>query len=129
MTDGMSSPSKWETGRVMRRLVRRKFARGAAAAALSLPVAFGVPAIGRAAGPKTITIGMDFALTGAEAEEATTELDGAQLAVEDANAKHTVAGYELRTIVLNDATATAGGYDPALSATNARRFAESSSVV
>jgi len=127
--DGMSSPSMWQTGRVMRRSGRRKFVRGAAAAVLSLPVAFGVPAIGRAAGPKTITIGMDFALTGAGAEEATVELDGARLAVEEANAKHTIAGYEVRTIVLNDATAIAGGYDPALSATNARRFADSSSVV
>lgn len=129
MTDGMSSPSKGQAGRVMRGLGRRKFLRGVAAAALSLPAAFGVPAIGRAAGTKTITIGMDFALTGAEAEEATVELDGAQLAVEEANANHTVAGYELRTIVLNDATATAGGYDPAQSATNARMFAENSSVV
>jgi len=113
----------------MRRLRRRKFVRSAAAAALSLPVAFGVPLTGRAAGTNTITIGMDFALTGAEAEEATTELDGARLAVEEANAKHTVPGYELRTIVLNDATATAGGYDPVQSATNARMFAENSSVV
>lgn len=129
MTDGMSSPSKWQTGRAMCRFGRRKLVRGAAAAALSLPAAFGVPAIGHAAGIKTITIGMDFALTGAEAEEATVELDGAQLAVEEANAEHTVAGYELRTIVLNDATATAGGYDPAQSATNARKFAENSSVV
>jgi branched-chain amino acid transport system substrate-binding protein len=51
------------------------------------------------------------------------------LAIEEANAKHTVAGYELRTVVLNDATATAGGYDPAQAATNARILAENSSVV
>ncbi len=113
----------------MRGSGRGKFVRGAAAAVLSLPVAFGAPAIGHAAGTKTITIGMDFALTGAEAEEATVELDGALLAVEEANAKHTVAGYELRTIVLNDATATAGGYDPAQAASNARNFTESPSVV
>jgi hypothetical protein len=49
----------------------------AAAAWILLPAAFGVPASGRAADAKTITIGMDFALTGAEAEEATIELDGA----------------------------------------------------
>ena len=128
MTDSVSSPSKWQTGPVVRRL-GRKFVRGAAAAALSLPAAFGVPAIGRAADTKTITIGMDFALTGAEAEEAAVELEGAQLAVEEANAKHTVPGYDLRTIVLNDATATAGGYDPGQAATNARTFAGNSSVV
>jgi len=45
MMDGMSSPSKWQTGRVMRRSGRGKIVRGAAAAALSLPVAFGMPAI------------------------------------------------------------------------------------
>jgi branched-chain amino acid transport system substrate-binding protein len=72
---------------------------------------------------------MDFALTGPEAEEATVELDGAKLAVEEANAKHVVPGYELRPIVLNDATTTAGGYDPAQAATNARMFAENPSVV
>jgi branched-chain amino acid transport system substrate-binding protein len=129
MTDGMSSRGKWSAARVVRRSGRRKFVFGAAAAVLNLPAAFGVPAIGHAAGTKTITIGMDFALTGAEAEEATVELDGAQLAVEEANAKHTVPGYEFRAIVLNDATATAGGYDPAQSATNARMFAQNSSVV
>jgi branched-chain amino acid transport system substrate-binding protein len=129
MTDGVSSQSKWQIGRVMCRLARRKFVRGVAAAALSLPAAYGVPATGRAAETKTITIGMDFALTGAEAEEATVELGGAQLAVEEANANHTVPGYELRTIVLNDATATAGGYDPAQSATNARMLAQNSAVV
>jgi branched-chain amino acid transport system substrate-binding protein len=112
----------------MRKLGRRKFVHGVVAA-LSLPTAVGVPAISRAADTKIVTIGMDFALTGAEAEEATVELDGAQLAVEEANAKHTVAGYELRTIVLNDATATAGGYDPAQAATNARMFAQNSAVV
>jgi len=129
MTDGMSSPSKWRTGRVMHRFGRKKLVRATAAAVLSLPVAFGVPAVGHTAGTKTITIGMDFALTGAEAEEATIELNGAQLAVEEANEKHTVAGYELRTIVLNDATATAGGYDPVQAATNARNFTENPSVV
>ena len=72
---------------------------------------------------------MDFALTGPEAEEATVELDGAKLAVEEANAKHVVPGYELRPIVLNDATTTAGGYDPAQAATNARMFAGNPSVV
>ncbi len=129
MSDGMGSPGQRQSGHVTRRLGRRKFVRGTAAAALSLPGAFGGPATGRAAGAKTITIGMDFALTGAEAEEATVELDGARLAVEEANQKDAVPGFELRTIVLNDATATAGGYDPAQAATNARTLAENPSVV
>ena len=128
MTDDMSSPRRRQSGGPIPRLGRRKLIR-AATTALSLPAVLGMPGIGRAAGTKTITIGMDFALTGAEAEEATVELDGARLAVEEANAKQTVPGYELRTIVLNDATTTAGGYDPAQAATNARMFAENSSVV
>jgi branched-chain amino acid transport system substrate-binding protein len=127
MTDSTSPPGKRQTGRTLHGFGRGKVVR--AAAALSLLTAFGVPSIARAADTKTITIGMDFALTGAEAEEATVELDGAQLAVEEANAKHIVVGYELRTIVLNDATATAGGYDPVQSATNARKFAGDPAVV
>jgi branched-chain amino acid transport system substrate-binding protein len=51
------------------------------------------------------------------------------LALEDANAKHLVPGYEFRAIVLNDATTTAGGYDPAQAATNARKFAVDPSVL
>jgi branched-chain amino acid transport system substrate-binding protein len=126
--DAMSWGHNWHIGRLTRELGRRKFVRGATAA-LSLSTTLGMPAIGRAAGTKIITIGMDFALTGAEAEEATVELDGARSAVEEANANHTVPGYELRTMVLNDATTTAGGYDPAQAATNARMFAEDPSVV
>jgi branched-chain amino acid transport system substrate-binding protein len=113
----------------MRKWGRKRLARGAAALVLGLPAAVGMPATGHAADTKTITIGMDFALTGAEAEEATVELDGAQLAIEEANANHTVPGYDLRTIVLNDATATAAGYDPAQAATNARTLTQNSSVV
>jgi branched-chain amino acid transport system substrate-binding protein len=93
-----------------------------------LPV-MGVPTVGHAAGPKILTVGMDFALTGAEAEEATVELDGARLALEDANARHLVPGYQFQSIVLNDATTTAGGYDPAQAATNARNFAGNPSVL
>lgn len=127
--DDMSSSGEQQTRRVMRKLGRRKFVRGAAVSALSLPAALAAPAIARAAGTQTIAIGMDFALTGAEAEEATAELDGARLAIEEANAKHTVPGYEFRTTILNDATATAGGYDPAQAATNARKFVDDPSVI
>jgi branched-chain amino acid transport system substrate-binding protein len=94
----------------------------------SLPV-LGRPAIGRAAGSKILSIGMDFPLTGEETEEGTTELDGARLAIEDANLRHMVPGYELQPVVLDDSTATAGGYDPAQAATNARKLAANPSVV
>ena len=44
---------------------------------------------------------------GAAAEDATNILHGAQLAIEEANAKGGIAGYEIRTLVLDNGTATA----------------------
>jgi len=89
----------------------------------------GGPPISHAAGLKVISIGMDAPLTGAEADEATGEMNSARLAIDEANARHLVPGYELQPILLSDATATAGGYDPAQAATNARMFANNPSVV
>ena len=109
--------------------LRKAVSVALATALIAVSPMIGDPTVGHAAGTKILTIGMDFALTGAEAEEATVELDGAQLALEDANARHLVPGYELRSIVLNDATTTAGGYDPAQAATNARKFAVDPSVL
>jgi branched-chain amino acid transport system substrate-binding protein len=85
-----------------------------------------------AAGPafaadKSLTIGITLPLTGADAEDATLIKDGAMLAIEDA--KSDVAGYKLNVIVLDNGTATAGQYDPAQAATNARKLVADASVV
>ena len=56
MTDGAGSPENGRTGRAKTQFGRRKFVRGAGAAALSLPAVFGAPAVSRAAGAKIISI-------------------------------------------------------------------------
>ena len=82
-----------------------------------------------AAAEKTIQIGLDFSLTGGDAASAQRMRDGALMAIDEANAKGTVKGYKLVPMVLDDATATAGQYDPAQAATNARKFVADKTVV
>jgi branched-chain amino acid transport system substrate-binding protein len=71
---------------------------------------------------KVIKVGIDLSLTGADAESATRILHGAQMAFDDANTKHEIPGYQLQVITYDDGTATAGQYDPAQAATNARKM-------
>ena len=61
---------------------------------------------------KLIKIGIDLSLTGADAESAQRILHGAQMAFDDANAKHEIPGYQLQVITYDDGTATAGQDDP-----------------
>jgi len=51
------------------------------------------------------------------------------LAIEEVNEKGGIAGLKIATIELNEATANAGGYDPAQSAANARKFVADPRVV
>ena len=81
------------------------------------------------AGDKFVTIGINLSLTGAAAEDATNMLRGAQLAIEEANARGGIDGYEIRALVLDDGTATAGQYDPAQAATNTRKMVTNPTVV
>jgi len=81
------------------------------------------------AGDKYVTVGINLSLTGAAAEDATNMLRGAQLAIEEANARGGVGGYEIRQLVLDDGTATAGQYDPAQAAINTRKMVVDSTVV
>jgi branched-chain amino acid transport system substrate-binding protein len=81
------------------------------------------------AGDKFVTIGINLSLTGAAAEDATNMLRGAQLAIEEANARGGVSGYEIRQLVLDDGTATAGQYDPAQAAINTRKMIVDATVV
>lgn len=78
---------------------------------------------------KFVTIGINLPLTGAAAEDATNILHGAVMAIEEANAKGGVAGYEIRSLILDDGTATAGQYDPAQAAINARKMVVEQSCV
>jgi branched-chain amino acid transport system substrate-binding protein len=78
---------------------------------------------------KVLTIGMSFPLTGSLALQAGVARDAAQYAVDEANDNGGVAGYKLRTLVLDDASTTTGQYDPALAATNARKMLQDASVI
>lgn len=81
------------------------------------------------AADKEITIGINLPLTGADAHDAELIKDGAMLAFDEANAKGGVAGHKINITVLDDGTATAGQYDPAQAATNARKMVSDKSVV
>lgn len=81
------------------------------------------------AAEKTVTIGINLPLTGADAHDAELIKDGAMLALDDANAQGGIAGYKINVLVLDDGTATAGQYDPAQAATNARKMVSDTSVV
>src|SRR6516164_10982743 len=78
---------------------------------------------------KTIKIGMSLPLTGADAEDATLIKNGAMMAIDEANAKGGVAGYKIEVITLDSGTATAGQYDPAQAATNAKKLITDPMVV
>ena len=81
------------------------------------------------AGDKFVTVGINLSLTGAAAEDATNMLHGAQLAIEEANARGGIGGYEIRQLTLDDGTATAGQYDPAQAAINTRKMVVDPTVV
>jgi branched-chain amino acid transport system substrate-binding protein len=81
------------------------------------------------AGERTVTVGIAFPITGADAESATRMEDGALLAIDEANARGGVAGYQIRLMLLDNGTTTAGQYDPAQAATNARKMVSDPSVV
>lgn len=82
-----------------------------------------------AADEKTLVIAVDLPLTGAQADTATLVRYGVQSAVDGINEKGGIAGYKLSLLTLDDGTATAGQYDPAQAATNARKFVSDKTVV
>ena len=75
-----------------------------------------------AAEPKVIKIAISMPFTGSEAEGANLVKDGAVMAIDETNAKGGVDGYKLEVVLMDDGTATSGGYDPAQGATNARKM-------
>jgi branched-chain amino acid transport system substrate-binding protein len=81
------------------------------------------------AADKTVKIGINLPLTGADAHDAELIKDGAMLAIDEANAAGGVDGYKIEVLLLDDGTATAGQYDPAQAATNARKMVADKGVV
>jgi len=78
---------------------------------------------------KSVKIGITLPLTGADAEDATRIKDGALMAIDDANAKGGIDGYKIDTAVYDNGTTTAGQYDPAQAATNAKQLISDPKVV
>jgi branched-chain amino acid transport system substrate-binding protein len=76
-----------------------------------------------------LTIGIDLTLTGADPETAIQSRGAVLMALDDCNANGGPGGYHLNALILDDGTATAGQYDPAQAAINARKFVADRSVI
>ncbi len=110
-------------------LTRRSHLLAALALAGLTGLAAAPSAFAATASDKVIKIGWDGSLTGGDAEGAILQQYGAMMAVADANTKNLVKGVRFEVFSLDDGTATAGQYDPAQAATNARKFASDKMVV
>lgn len=97
-----------------------------AAAAFATIAGIAAPAL---AADKTIKIGIDASLTGGDAQGAILQRNGAMMAIDEANTAHAVKGYTFDYYTLDDGTATAGQYDPAQAAINARKFVSDKEVI
>jgi len=86
------------------------------------------PYAARAAG-KSVTVGIDLSLTGADAETAVLIKNGFMMAIDESNAKGGPSGYHINVLLLDDGTATAGQYDPAQAAVNVRKMVADSTCV
>ncbi|MGC8468783.1 MAG: branched-chain amino acid ABC transporter substrate-binding protein, partial [Acetobacteraceae bacterium] len=109
--------------RISRRSANQMILASAAA------LAGGLRAETAAAAGKVIEIGIALPLTGADADSAHRILNGALLAINQANDAGEVKGYILKPMILDNATPTAGQYDPAQAATNARKMVSNPAVV
>ena len=99
----------------------------AAAGVLALAGAGGIPAA--QAQQKLVKLGITLPLTGADADDASKIEHGFEMAVREANAKGGVGGYKIQFVTYDSGTATAGQYDPAQAATNARKLTSDPLVV
>jgi len=87
------------------------------------------PGRAAAADPQVVRVGINLSFTGADAESAARSKDGAMLAFDNANASGELGNIKLEPVILDDGTATAGQYDPAQAATNARKMVSDKTVV
>src|SRR5215510_4833864 len=108
-------------------MIRRGFI-GALAVLLAVGLLVVLPG-GGSAQQKTLKIGMSLPITGADKDSADAIQKGAQMAIDEINAKGGVSGYKLETVVFDSATPAAGQYDPAQAATNYRKFIADSLVM
>ncbi len=78
---------------------------------------------------KVVKIGMDLSLTGADSEGAIRIRNGIMMAIDAVNEGNGIPGYKIEPMLLDDGTSTAGQYDPAQAATNARKMVSDQDVV
>jgi branched-chain amino acid transport system substrate-binding protein len=102
--------------------------RGAAQALIAAAATATLGTQARAA-DKVIKVGMDLSLTGADSEGAQRVKNGIMMAIDGANEGNGIPGYKIEPLILDDGTATAGQYDPAQAATNARKMVSDKDVV
>ncbi|HUB44933.1 MAG TPA: branched-chain amino acid ABC transporter substrate-binding protein [Acetobacteraceae bacterium] len=108
-------------------ITRRAAARLAAGTAFT--AALGLGSRASLAADKIIKVGVNLSLTGADAEDAKRILNGVVMAIDGANQGNAVPGYQIQLMTLDDGTATAGQYDPAQAATNARKMVSDHDVM
>jgi branched-chain amino acid transport system substrate-binding protein len=98
------------------------------AAGVAATATFGV-AEGAQAADKVIKIALEMSFTGSDATSAVRAAQGAQMAIDEANAAKTVPGYKFESVKFDDGTATAGQSDPAQGATNARKMVSDKDIL
>ena len=81
------------------------------------------------AADKVVKVGTDLSLTGADSQGAARVRNAIIMAFDAANQANAVPGYKFEVMSLDDGTATAGQYDPAQAATNARKMVSDKNVV
>lgn len=74
------------------------------------------------AADQVVKIGINASLTGGDAQNALLVKNGVIYAIDEANAKKVVKGVKFEAAVYDDGTATAGQFDPAQGAINARKM-------
>jgi branched-chain amino acid transport system substrate-binding protein len=88
---------------------------------LAVGLVLGLPG-GGVAQQKVLKIGMSLPVTGSDADGADAIRKGAELAIQEINAKGGAAGHKLEAVLYDSATPAAGQYDPAQAATNYKKF-------
>jgi branched-chain amino acid transport system substrate-binding protein len=81
------------------------------------------------AAERVIDVGVDLSLTGTDADSGARIKNGVLMAFDEINAKRAIPGYRMEPLILDDATAKTGQYDPAQAATNARKMVADTKVV
>lgn len=85
-------------------------------------VAAALGSVSAQAADKVVKVGVDLSLTGADSLGANRVKNAIVMAFDGANQGNAVPGYRFELLVTDDGTATAGQYDPAQAATNARKM-------